>query len=425
MDLSIGFGNSTRNFRMSRFEWMVALRYLRAKRKQTVISVISVISILGVAAGVTALIVALAINNGFQSTLQSSLLSATAHVSIQERNPTFGIENWEELIPKLRRIPHVIEATPGLYGQVAVKGPLVGSGAVLKGIPLGDGASVPEMLRRLKSGSLDSFNSSGGEYGIVLGSRLAEQAGVVLHSPVTIISYQGQLTPLGVVPSLFHFRVAGIFETGLYDLDSTWAFTSLAAAQRVLDLNDVVNTIELRIDDIFRAPRIAQEAEKIIGPKLIASTWMDQNRSLLNALRLEKTVSLITVSLIELVAALNILVVLVMLVMEKNRDVAIFMSMGAQRQQIQRIFMLEGLMIGGVGCVVGLVIGYSATALLNHYHWLKLDEQIYAISYVPFQSHWTDGLWVAVLALLTSFIATLHPARSASRIAPAEALRYE
>ncbi len=211
----------------------------------------------------------------------------------------------------------------------------------------------------------------------------------------------------------------------MYDLDSTWAFTSLAAAQHVLDLNDVVNTIELRIDDIFRAPQIAQEAERIIGPKLIASTWMDQNRSLLNALRLEKTVSLITVSLIELVAALNILVVLVMLVMEKNRDVAIFMSMGARRQQIQRIFMLEGLMIGGVGCVAGLAIGYSATALLNYYHWLRLDEQIYAISYVPFQSHWTDGLWVAALALLTSFIATLHPARSASHIAPAEALRYE
>jgi lipoprotein-releasing system permease protein len=410
---------------MSRFEWMVAVRYLRAKRKQTVISVITVISILGVAAGTAALIIALAINNGFQSTLQSSLLSATAHVSILEKNPEFGIEHWERLIPKLRRLPHVMAATPGLYGQVALKGPLVGSGAVLKGIPLGRGAPMQQMLQHLKAGSLQSFDSPGGEYGIILGSRLAEQTGVVLHSPVTVISYQGQLTPIGVVPSLFHFRVVGIFETGLYDLDSTWAFTSLPAAQHVLDLDDVVNTIELRLDDIFQAQKVARDAEKIIGPKLTASTWMDQNRSLLDALKLEKTVSLITVSLIELVAALNILVVLVMLVMEKHRDVAILMSMGARRQQIQRVFVLQGLIIGAIGSTIGLTAGYTVTSLFNHFRWLKLDEQIYSISYVPFQSHWVDGIWVAGLALLTSFFATLHPSRNAARIAPAEALRYE
>jgi len=410
---------------MSRFEWIVALRYLRAKRKQTVISVITVISILGVAAGVAALIIALAINNGFQSTLETSLLSATAHVSILERNPSFGIENWRQLLPKLERLPHVISATPGLYGQIALKGPVLGSGAILKGVPLGHGAAVPQMLQHLKSGSLASFNARKGEYGIVLGSRLAEQAGVVLHSPVTVISYQGQLTPIGVVPSLFHFRVMGIFESGLYDLDSTWAFTSLPAAQRVLDLDDVVNTIELRLDDIFDAPEVARQAEQIIGPKLTASTWMNQNRSLLNALKLEKTVSIITVGLIELIAALNILVVLVMLVMEKHRDIAILMSMGTRRKQIQRIFVLQGLIIGAVGCTIGLALGYTVTALFNHYHWLKLDEQIYSISYVPFLSHWTDGIWVAALALLTSFFATLHPSRSASRIAPAESLRYE
>jgi lipoprotein-releasing system permease protein len=410
---------------MSRFEWMVALRYLRAKRKQTVISVITVISILGVGAGVAALIIALAINNGFQSTLQSTLLSATAHVSILARDQEYGIENWEQLIPKLVHIPHVVSASPGLYGQVALKGPIAGSGAVLKGVPLGSGAPVPEMLRHLKSGSLASFDKNGAEYGIVLGAKLAQQAGVMLDSPVTVISYQGELTPIGPVPSLFHFRVVGIFESGLYELDTEWAFTSLRAAQRVLDLNDVVNTIELRLDNIFEAPKVAQEAERIIGPKLIASTWMDQNRSLLNALKLEKVVSVITVSLIELVAALNILVVLVMLVMEKHKDIAILMSMGTRRTQIQRIFVLQGLIIGGVGCVIGLTAGYSVTALFNHYRWLKLDEQIYAISYVPFQNHWTDGVWVAAVALLTSFFATLHPSRNASRIAPAEAIRYE
>jgi lipoprotein-releasing system permease protein len=410
---------------MSRFEWIVALRYLRAKRKQTVISVITIISILGVAAGVTALIIALAINNGFQSTLQSSLLSATAHVSILERNPEFGIENWEELVPRLRRIPHVVSVTPGLYGQVALKGPVVGSGAVLKGVPLGSDAPVPELLRHLKAGSLTEFNGNTSPYPIILGSRLAEQTGVVLHSPVSVISYQGQLTPLGVMPSLFRFRVVGIFESGLYDLDSAWAFTSLTAAQRVLDLNDVVNTIELRLNDIFQAPKVAREAEQITGAKLIATTWMDQNHSLLNALRLEKVVSVITVGLIELVAALNILVVLVMLVMEKHRDIAILISMGARRQQVQRIFVLQGLIIGGIGCAIGLIAGYSVAAVFNHYRWLRLDEQVYAISYVPFQNHWTDGIWVAALTLATSFLATLHPSRNASRIAPAEALRYE
>jgi lipoprotein-releasing system permease protein len=410
---------------MSRFEWMVALRYLRAKRKQTAISIISVISVLGVAAGVAALIIVLAVNNGFKFTLESSLLSATAHVNVLERNPEFGIADWQKLLPKLLSIPHVLAATPGLYGQVALKGPLHGGNAVLKGVPLGHGTPVPEMLKHLTAGSLASFETPGARSAIILGSRLAEQIGVTTGSPVTLISYQGRLTPLGVIPSLYYFRVVGIFESGLYDLDSSWAFSSLPAVQHVLDLNDVVNTIELRLDDVFEAPKVALAAESVAGPKLTASTWMDQNRSLLSALKLEKIVSLITVGLIELVAALNILVVLVMLVMEKNRDVAILMSLGAQRQQVQRVFVLQGLLIGATGCILGLIAGYTITALFDHYRWLKLDEQIYSISYVPFLSRWTDALWVAALALVTSFFATLHPSRNASRIAPAEALRYE
>ena len=407
-----------------RFECTVAVRYLRARRKQTVISVITVISILGVAAGVAALIIALAINNGFQSTLQSSLLSATAHVNILERNPAYGIEHWEQLVPKLLKIPHVTSATPGLYGQVAFKGPLVGVGGVIKGVLLDKPKQIPDLLRHLKAGSITSPGGLGRSE-VILGSRLAEQLGLRLHSPVDILSFQGRLTPLGMMPSLFRFRIGGIFETGLYELDSNWAFTSLADAQRVLDLNDVVNTIELRLDDLFLAPEVARQAEQIAGPALVATTWMDQNRSLLNALRLEKIVSVITVSLIELIAALNILVVLVMLVMEKHRDIAILMSMGASRQQIQRIFMLQGLTVGGIGCIIGLTVGFTTTALFNHYRWLHLDEQIYALSYVPFQSHWTDGLWVSALAIATSLVATLQPSRNAARIAPAEALRYD
>ena len=410
---------------MSRFEWLVAFRYLSAKRRQTVISVITVISVLGIAAGVAALIVALAVNNGFRSTLESSLLSATAHVNVLERQPLYGIENWKQLVPQLRRIPHVVSVTPGLYGQVAIKGPQLGAGAVLKGVPIGPGASAPELVSHLKQGSISGLASGLHPPGIILGSKLAQQTGLMLNTPVTVISYQGKLTPLGPMPSAFRFRVAGIFESGLYDLDSTWAVCSLADAQRVLDLNDTVNTIELRLDDLFAAPEVAQAAEGIAGRKLLASTWMQQNRSLLNALRLEKTVSLITVGLIELVAALNILVVLVMLVMEKTRDVAILMSMGARHRQIRRIFVLQGLIIGGLGCLIGLAVGYSACALLERFRWLRLDEEIYAISYVPFQSHWTDGLWVAAGAILVSLLATLHPASTAARIMPAEALRYE
>ena len=217
---------------MSRFEWMVALRYLRAKRKQTVISVITIISVLGVAAGVAALIIALAINNGFQSALQSTMLSATAHINILERTPEFGISNWEVLIPRLLKIPHVISASPGLYGQVAIQGPQMGSGAVLKGVPLGKGEAVPQLLKHLKAGSLASFSEDPREPAVILGSKLAEQNNIPLNSVITVIS-RGQLTPMGMLPGLFHFRVAGFFETGLYDLDSAWAFTTLRQAQRV------------------------------------------------------------------------------------------------------------------------------------------------------------------------------------------------
>lgn len=409
---------------MRRFEWIVALRYLRAKRKQTVISVITFISILGVAAGVASLIIALAINNGFATTLQASLLAATAHIRIEEKQPSFGIENWRGLIPKLQKVPHVVIVTPGLYDQVGLRGPLVSVGAILKGVPLGDGAPVPDMLRHLRAGSLQAFDDpETAKRAIVLGSELARQAGVVLGAPVTVIG--SQLTPFSIQASLFHFRVAGIFESGLYDLDSTWAFTTLKAAQTVLDFPDVVNAIELRLDDLYQASAVASAIKPLIGPKLVAQTWMSQNHSLLNALKLEKIVSLITVSLIELVAALNILVVLVMLVMEKQRDVAILMTMGARRAQIRRIFVLQGLIIGGVGALLGLAAGFTVTTLFNHYRWLRLDEQIYSISYVPFISRWTDAVWVAGLALFTCFIATLHPSRSASRIAPVEALRYE
>ena len=404
------------------FELFVAGRYLRAKRKQAVISVITVISILGVAAGVMALVIALAINNGFRNTLQRSLLGATAHVQLLEKKPEFGIQNWQELDPKLRRIPHVVSASPGLYGVVLFSGPLQSTGAVLKGIPVDN---VPDMLRHLKQGSFDGLRNSEAMPGIILGSRLAQSTGMLPNSVVKVISPQGELTPFGPHLTAHRFRVVGLFETGFYDIDSGWAFTSLKSAQEVFALRDVVNTIELRLDDIYKAPEVAKEAERIAGSKLGATTWMEQYRSIMSALNMEKIVTAVTVGLIELVAALNILITLVMLVMEKNRDIAVLMSMGAKRQQIRGIFMFQGLLIGVVGTVLGLVLGYGLSYLADHYHWLSLDPDVYALSYVPFAPRWVDGIWIAAAAILVSFIATLYPARSATKIAPAESLRYE
>jgi lipoprotein-releasing system permease protein len=405
------------------FELFVAGRYLRAKRKQAVISVITVISIIGVAAGVMALVIALAITSGLRNTLQRSLLGATAHVTILEKKPEYGIQNWQDLDPKLRRIPHVTSALPSLYGTALVRGPLRSDGAVLKGIPVD---TTPDMLRNLKQGSFARLKDTGSIPGIILGSRLAENTGMMLNSVVSVFSSQGELTPFGPRFTPFRFRVVGTFETGFYEIDSGYAFTSLKAAQVTFSLTDVVvNAIELRLDDIYEAPAVAKEAERICGPALGASTWMEKFHPILNALNTEKIATAITVGLIELVAALNILITLVMLVMEKNRDIAVLLSMGAKRQQIRKIFVYQGLLIGVVGTVIGLIFGYSLSFLAEHYHWLPLDPEVYSLSYVPFETRWIDGIWVAAAAIFVSFIATLYPARSATRIAPAEALRYE
>ena len=406
------------------FEFFVAARYLRAKRKQAVISVITVISIIGVAAGAMALVIGLAINNGFRSTLQRSLLGATAHVMLLDKDSE-GISNWAELVPPLRKIPHVVNASPVLYGTVLLAGPLGGgqaAGAEMKGIPVD---SPPEMLLHLKQGSFEDLKNTDGLPGIILGANLARNTGMMLHSVVNIIPPQGEMYPFGVKIVSYKFRVVGIFESGFYEVDAFWAFTALKPAQQVLSVENVVNTIELRLDDIYEAPQVAQAAEKIAGGKLGAKTWMEQFHQILGALNTEKVVTAITIGLIQLVAALNILITLIMMVMEKNRDIAVLMSMGAKRQQIRKIFMLQGVLIGVVGTVIGLAAGYTLSFLANEYHWLPLNQEVYSVGYVPFSPRWQDGIWIAATAIFVSFIATLYPARNATRIAPVEALRYE
>jgi lipoprotein-releasing system permease protein len=233
------------------------------------------------------------------------------------------------------------------------------------------------------------------------------------------------LTPLGPRAGQYRFRVVAIFETGFFDIDNEFAFVTLENAQRIFLTGDVVNSIELRIADINRAPEIAQAAEAAAGPGLGATHWMEQNRQFLSALRLERTVSVITISLIQLVAALNILTALVMSVMEKRRDIAVLMSLGARRRQIARIFVTQGLMIGAAGIVIGLSLGYGLSFLADHYRWIALDEEIYSISYVPFHPRWSDALWISALAMGVSLLATIHPARSAVEISPVDTLRYE
>jgi lipoprotein-releasing system permease protein len=409
---------------LKQFELFIALRYLRAKRKQAVISVITMISIVGVAAGVMALVIALAITTGFSHTLQKNLLGVYAHVNVMDKNGN-GIDNWRELRQKFLSIPHVIGASPALFAVVFATGPKQSAGISLQGIDVGSELTVSDTLRHLKEGSLDRLKTRGPLPGIILGSRLSQEIGMPLNSIVTVVSPQGTLTPYGPIPSNRKFRVVGIFESGFYDFDARWAYTSLDVAQEAMSLEDVVNSIELKLDNLELAPQVAKAAERIGGPNLAAQTWMDQNRPLFHALEIEKLVTVVTISLIELVAALNILIALVMMVMEKYRDIAVLMSMGAKREQIGNIFMLQGLLIGVVGSAAGLAAGYTICYFADRYRWLRLNDQIYALSYVPFEAHAIHGVWIAAAAILVSFLATIYPARSATRIVPAEVLRYE
>ena len=405
---------------MQSFELFVAQRYLRAKRKQAVISLITVISILGVAAGVMALIIAMAVTTGVKNTLQKSLLGATAHVTLLSKNPAEGIENWRELTAKLAKTPNVINVNPTLFGEVLLGGPLRAQGGVLKGLDPQYPGGYAEIAHSLTAGSFESLSKQNGKYPcIVVGSALAEKTGMMMNSIMTVVSLQGEITPLGVRPSSFQFRVCGIYKTDFFELDSMWAFASLEQTQRVMSLDAVASAIEFRVEDIYQAPAIAKQIEQAAGPKFSATHWQEQNRPILNALKMDRVVAVITMGLIELIAGLNILISLVMMVMEKNKDIAILVSMGARVAQIRKIFVMQGLIIGAVGTTLGLIAGYTLSFLAGHYRWIKLDEAAYQLSYVPFEPRWMDGVWVAAASMLVSYVATIYPARTAARILPA------
>ena len=372
-------------------------------------------------------VIALAVTNGFRSTLQNNLLSATAHISVREKEtgPRLGIRDWERLIPSLKALPHVKSADPGLYGPLFLAGDDRSVGVMVKGIDLDTSTGLSSAIVHLKEGKLGDLDNAKGYPGIVLGTRLAQQIGMKVDGVVSVISPQGDVTPLGARPAYYKFRVVGIFETGVYMLDDNWAYVSLKNAQRVFSLEDVINSIDVKLDDPDRAPEVAKAVTALLANDLEPKTWIEDNRNIYSALKMERIVSLLTVGLILLVSGLNIFTTLTMMVMEKNRDIAVLLAMGARREQIRNIFLCEGVLIGGVGTAFGLVLGYATCAIASYYHWPRLDEQIYELSYVHFDPIWYDGIWIAAAALLVALIATLWPARTATRIAPAEALRYE
>ncbi len=407
------------------FEFFVALRYLRAKRRQAAISIITVISVLGVTAGVCALVISLAINNGFTEELESRLLGATANINLV-RKENDGIRNFDQVAHRLASRPHVVATAPSLYEEVLISSRSRAQGVVLKGVEPAQEVKVGALLRHLREGSLEGLGESFPNADpLIIGKQLATDLGVYVGDTVLVTSPQGYLTPLEVVPKFRHFRVVGVFDSGFFDFDATWAFTNLAAAQRLFDLADVVSVIEFKIDDIYRAPEVAEDIRRAAGPGFDTTTWIEQNHSLFSALRLERLVTILTIGLIVVVAALNIFIALVMMVMEKNRDIAVLMSMGARQRQVWAVFTLHGVAIGGLGTVLGLILGYGLSWLGNTYKLIPLQADVYALSSVPFHAHALDGVWIAAAALAISFLATLYPSLAAARLNPVEILRYE
>ncbi|MGC2403264.1 MAG: FtsX-like permease family protein [Acidobacteriaceae bacterium] len=410
------------------FELFVAARYLRAKRRQAVVGVITVISIAGVAAGVASLIIALAITNGMRRDLQDRLLGSTAHVQLM-RVASDGIRDWRNVTARLEKLPHVTAASPGLYEQVLISRGARSGGAMIEGIVPSQERRVSDLLSTVTIGSIAALDPGAQDPAlpppIVIGGDLADSIDAAVGTTVLITSPQGELTPLGLIPKFQRFRVAGIFHSGFYQYDSAMAFTSLADAQRLFGEPDVVSVISFKVDDLYRADQIGQAIERAAGPGFLTTNWMEQNRPLFRALRLEQIVTFIVIGLIVCVAALNILTALTMMVMEKSRDIAVMMSFGVRPGQVRTIFLLQGLLIGLVGTFLGLIAGYGLSWIGGHYRFIHLSAEVYSIDYLPFAIRWTDGLIVAGVALAVSLLATLYPSASAARILPAEALRYE
>jgi lipoprotein-releasing system permease protein len=407
-----------------RFEWFVARRYLRSPHRPAVLRLVTLFSVVGVAAGVATLVIALAMNTGFRETLQDRLLGVTAHISLTRPGPG-GIRDYEALARKLSVIPGVRSVTPAVYQTVLMSFAGEARGVVTKGIDPERERKSDEALQRIVAGELNFAADKDGIEALLVGKQLAEEWKLSPGDYVTLTSPQGRLTPFGLLPRSRRFRIGGVFDSGFYDYDQNWCFLTLSAAQSLSGGGDLANVLEFRLENPEAAHAVSQEILQTTGPGFAAATWMDENRALFRALRMEKLVTAIFIGLITFVAGLNILVVLSMTVTDKARDIAVLMSLGTRRNQIRQIFLWQGIIIGTVGTVAGLIVGYSLAFIAGTYRLIPLDPQVYAVPYVPFHPELMDGIWIAAIALGVSFAATILPARAASKLLPVEILRYE
>jgi len=407
------------------FELHIALRYLLARRKQAFISLISVISTVGVAVGVMALVIALALMTGLQKELRDRIVGSAAHVYVWKLGEG-GVADYETEARKLAALPRVVGAAPAVLGKALVSTERGEAFITVKGIDPSLEVRVTEIARALRAGSLDGLatTSPSGFDGIAIGEDLAAQLGASVGDTVTVLTPHGSLSPFGVMPRSRRLRVVAVFSLGLYEFDSQYGFVSLAVAERLMD-KDRPDFVQLRIDDIYAAPRVSEEIAARLGPAYVAQDWADMNRSLFSALWIEKMAISITIGLIVMVAALNIVASLVLLVMEKSRDIAILKTMGASARSVMGIFMLEGLVIGLLGTAVGATAGYALCRVLDRYRLIRIPMDVYQISHVPFTIEPLDFTLVVVGAVLICFLATIYPSRQASRLDPAVALRYQ
>jgi lipoprotein-releasing system permease protein len=403
------------------YELFIASRYLRAKRKQAFISVITFISTLGVAIGVMALVIALALITGFQEDVQDKILGATSHVMVSDLSGE-GLAGYQDLIAQVRGVKGVRVVSPIIYDMVLVTGPFKSKGGILKGIDFENDRKSYSWLEKLEQGELPSDSP---REGILLGKEIAYSIGANVGDVVTVLTSSSRLSPMGLMPKTKRFLVTGVFSTGLYEFDSTTALISLGSAQKLFSLDDRINNIQIKIADIFRAPEVAEELRRVLPPTTYVTTWMDLNRSLFSALKLEKNIMFLTITLIVVVAALNIIATLILMVMEKTRDIGVMMAIGVPSGSVRKIFFLQGAMIGFIGTTAGTLLGLLCCWLANTFQLIKVPVDIYQISYVPFHIKAVDLAIIIGVSLSISLLSTLFPSHRASRVDPVVALKYE
>jgi len=403
------------------FETFFSLRYLKAKRKQGFISIMTGISILGITIGVMALIVVLAVMNGFREDLMKKILGVNSHLLILSYNA--GIKDTEAVMEKALKVDGVLSATPFIYSEVMVKHASNISGAILRGLDPATVGTVININSMIKKGSINLLNKSNQE--IIIGSELSKQIGAMPGDIITLVSPIGKLTPLGRMANEDTFKVVALFESGMYEYDSKMIFLSLTDAQDFLSLGDEVTGIELKVNDIHKSDKIGKIIQEELGYPYWTKDWKMMNKSLFSALKLEKVTMFIILIMIVLVGALNIISSLVMVVMEKTRDIAILRTMGASSKSIMSIFIFQGLFVGLIGTFLGLISGSFLCQLLARYKFIKLPPDVYYITTLPVRMEWLDVASIALAAIVISFLATIYPSWQASKVNPVEALRYE